>query len=199
MGNAHGSESIESSQTKETGSGERRAVWDAGTEWAMCLGHTSLCSSFPLLLYIAGLSPLPRRWAEVPQCDRPLPPSAMWPHFPPCRPMSPNLHSCHCQFPGPTLILGAIDCLANRKERPLGLGDVRMQGLLLPQRKGLSESPFLKWFPSMSPVSKLGGVGDPPLVSACCVGWRPHIRNYFCRLLDGIPMDISEAFLFSFA
>jgi hypothetical protein len=57
-------------------------------------------------------------------------------HFPTSSPEFLYLCPCHDQLSRSTRILEGVIHLASEEERPLWLGDIRMQELLLPLAKG---------------------------------------------------------------
>jgi hypothetical protein len=62
----------------------------------------------------------------------------------------------------------------------------------------LSISSLLKWFPSTSPMSKLGSTGSL-FTGVCLLSWAQifHLKLYFSRVPAGVPVEQPEVFLFS--
>jgi hypothetical protein len=97
------------------------------------------------------------------------------------------------------LILRAIAHLVSRGERPLGFGDIKMQGLLFSLDEKFDCKTSLRWFLSTAPESKLGRTGSPfSDISFLHAMQIFCLKLYLYRVPVCEPIGITGVFLFSF-
>jgi ABC-type proline/glycine betaine transport system permease subunit len=76
--------------------------------------------------------------------------------------------------------------------KPLVLRDIKWKGLLVSVAKGLTTRPLIKLFLTTVPVTNLGSSGA--LLQYLLVAQISQIKLDFCRVLDCVPEEVTEAF-----
>jgi hypothetical protein len=68
--------------------------------------------------------------------------------------------------------------LSHWRQEAFGLGDIKIQGLLLSLAERFDYETLLKWFPTMAPVNKLGSSDDCSSAAAGYTSYRSPILTY---------------------